>query len=256
MALLLGALTTAEEGAAQERADTLWRPDSGIAMLVWDSVLTLRSATPIDTVEVPFAYHAVFRFAEPVDSFVVYRNGVLLDSAWVRSRVDWSAEPIWELWPVGDEPGRVRRYEACRVDLEGSESCGAVALRRSPEPSTRLATPRDTVPALARRVEHRGGPFLLGIADGARTPRDTVDVRPGDVLDLDFVVEPDSVTPGESRGERASELPWPLEPPHRWTPRLEPGEVRVVWICAWWGRTGRRCDHVALRGASSPPGPW
>lgn len=227
--------------------DTVWRPESGVAMLVWDSVIPMAApGQPIDTVSLPFGTLAAFRAADEAGVSRVRRDGGELPPL-------GSGQDLFAMWHDAVEPGEVTRFEACGPGA-AEPSCWAVALRRPAAPEFVVVAPRATVTDPTYR---HSGETIAGrgvqLAHGRGQPADTIDLSPGDRLEVRVSPTPDSVWtsvlaeseswPASSRA-RTTRRP----PGFVWTPAVPDGTAREWLVCAWWGADTNECRVVGLRG--------
>ncbi len=247
----LGVAAVLPLGAHAQPPDTLWRPESGVAMLVWDSVIPMAGpGEPIDTVALPFGNIASLRVAGGGELVRVLRDGIGLRSV-------GSSTTVYGLWFEAVAVGEVARFDACASEAAG-DACWSVALRRPAGPEVVVVAPRDVVPNPTYRHSGRAVPGGgMSLAHGRGPPADTVDLHSADRLSVRVTPPPDSVV--ASLHARSPAMPEStIDPVTRsgpdftWAPVVPPGEVREWLICAWWGSRTHECRVVGLRGVGEP----
>lgn len=233
--------------AAQAPPDTLWRPESGMAMLVWDSVVSMSAAgEPLDTVALPFGNIAAFRSASGAGPVRVLRDGAALSGI-------GSPPSVFGMWFDDVEVGEVARFDAC-APVGTVEQCWSVAVRRPADPEIVVIAPGVT---LADPTYRHRGRTVAGrgsmVSHGRRPPADTIEVAPGDRLEVRVSPQPDSVV--ASLHERSPAMPefggdptTRLPPEFVWVPTIPDGEAMEWLVCAWWGAGTHECRVVGLRG--------
>lgn len=233
-------------GISAQPADTLWRPDAGAAMLIWDSVVAMAApGEPIDTVALPFGNVAAFRFAMGSEPVRVVRDGAELPGIGPGS--------LFGMWTDGPEIGGVAHFDACAL-VQTVERCWSVAVRRPPEPDVTILSPGDTI---ADPTYRHSGRTVAGqgstLAHGRAPPADTIEVAPGDRLEVRVSPQPDSVV--ASLHERSPAMPefggdptTRLPPQFVWVPTIPDGEAMEWLVCAWWGAGTHECRVVGLQG--------